>query len=177
MTLGTTGTVANKVYDGTAAATVATNGTLAGIIGTDAVTLSLTGATFANANAGVAKAVTGTYALSGASAGNYSLAGTAFSGTASITPATLTLAAAATVAASKVYDGTTGIQILTTGSLAGVIGSDAVTLGLTAQYGDAHAGASKSVTGAYALSGASAGNYSLGAASAFSGTAAILRRR
>jgi filamentous hemagglutinin family protein len=86
-TLTVTGTsVANKVYDGTTAATLSA-GTLSGLIGSDSVTLAQAG-TFTSPNAGTGVAVTASDSLSGAAAGNYML--TQPTGlTANITPATL----------------------------------------------------------------------------------------
>jgi hypothetical protein len=78
--------VANKVYDGTATATLA-GGTLSGVIGSDLVGLTQTG-TFASANAGTGIAVNATDTLSGGGAGNYTLTQPAGL-TANITPATL----------------------------------------------------------------------------------------
>ncbi|MCD9853450.1 YDG domain-containing protein [Epilithonimonas sp. JDS] len=63
-------TVANKVYDGTNAATI--TGTLSGIISPDVVTFNGTG-TFASVNVGTGISVTSTSTLGGANAGNYSL--------------------------------------------------------------------------------------------------------
>ena len=81
--------------------------------------------------------------------------------------ATLTVGALAVTgsftASSKVYDGDTTADVLTR-SLSGVVGEDAVALiGGTAAFADANAGTSKvvSLSGA-SLSGADAGNYSLG---------------
>ncbi|MFD2185144.1 MBG domain-containing protein, partial [Rhodoplanes azumiensis] len=111
--------------------------------------------------------------ISGADAGNYVLASTAFTTTADITAATLTLAAAGTVAGSKVYDGTTAAAVTGNGSLAGLVGGDAVTLSLGGTtYADKNVGTAKTVTGTYAISGADAGNYVL-ASTAFTTTADI----
>ncbi len=78
--------VANKVYDGTATATLA-GGTLSGVIGSDMVGLTQTG-TFASANAGTGIAVNAADTLSGGGASNYTLTQPAGL-TANITPATL----------------------------------------------------------------------------------------
>ena len=85
-------TVANKVYDGSVAATVSTTGaTLNGLLSGDAVAVSATGA-FVNKDVGNGKAVTLSNSFSGADVGNYSI--TPQSGTtANITPATLSLVA------------------------------------------------------------------------------------
>ena len=85
-------TANNKVYDGTAAATIATR-TLASVIGGDAVSLVGGSATFSDKNVGNGKTVTATgLSLSGSAAGNYSVNSTATT-TANITPAPLTITA------------------------------------------------------------------------------------
>ncbi|AHF94234.1 hypothetical protein OPIT5_08855 [Opitutaceae bacterium TAV5] len=173
LTIGTAGTVAtSKVYDGLLTIEVTGNGELSGVITGDTVSIVLGNTQFADKNVGNGKAVTGTYTLGGADVGNYTLASTAFSGTSSITPKEITLSTAGTVAASKVYDGTTAIEILTHGAVAGLIGNDSVSLALAAAYADQNAGDAKEVTGSYALDGADAGNYTLADAT-FAATAAI----
>ncbi len=78
-------TVANKVYDGTTAATIL-NRTLTGIIVSDIVILTGGTATFDNATAGDNKTVTVTdLSLTGADAGNYALSSTTATTTANIT--------------------------------------------------------------------------------------------
>jgi surface protein len=89
-------TASNKVYDGTASATVNTEGaTFTGLIGGDALTVTATG-TFDNANVGVGKtvAISG-LTLGGTSVANYQLAesGHQASTTANITKKTLTVTA------------------------------------------------------------------------------------
>ena len=81
-------TAANKVYDGTTAATATCS--LTGVVGSDVVTCSGT-ATFDTASVGTGKTVTVTgITLSGAAAGNYTLASTTATTTANITAVTLT---------------------------------------------------------------------------------------
>ena len=66
-------TTPDKVYDGSASASVSTR-SLSGVVGTDVVSLTGGTATFANANVGAAKTVTLTGAgLTGADAANYVL--------------------------------------------------------------------------------------------------------
>ena len=99
-------TAANKVYDGSTAATVTSFGNLAGILSGDSVTLVSSGstATFADANAGTGKTVTiGGLSLTGSSSGNYSIANPTT--TADITPRALTVSLIGSP--SKPYDGTT----------------------------------------------------------------------
>ena len=78
-------TAADKLYDGTVAATI-TGRSLTGVVGNDDVSLSGGTATFANADVGQGKTVTGTgFGLVGAAKGNYSLASSTLTTTASIT--------------------------------------------------------------------------------------------
>ncbi len=75
------------------------------MVGTDDVDLDGGTATFANANVGTGKTVTGTgFTLDGAAAGNYSLASSTLTTTADITAKQLT---GHFTAADKEYDGTT----------------------------------------------------------------------
>ena len=151
-------TAANKVYDGTAAATV-TGRSLSGVVGGDDVMLTGGTATFSDKNVGVGKGVTLTGAtLSGTDAGNYSLVSVE-TALADITGLPVT---GSFTAANKVYDGTTAATV-TGRSLSGVVGGDDVELtGGTATFSDKNVGVGKVValTGA-ALSGTDAGNYSL----------------
>ncbi len=151
-------TAADKVYDGSAAATVLTR-SLTGVLVGDAVELTSGTATFANKNVGEDKVVTlGSALLSGLDAGNYVLDSVATT-TASITALHVT---GAFTAGNKVYDGTTDASVLTR-SLVGAISGDAVELtGGTAAFADKTVGTGKVVTlSGAALSGADAGNYVL----------------
>ena len=101
--LSGTFTAADKVYDGTTAATVTGRG-LVGVRVGDDVSLSGGTATFSSRHVGAGKVVTLTgYSLAGTDAINYVL-DSVNTTTASITPATLDISA---VGDSKVYDGTT----------------------------------------------------------------------
>lgn len=148
----------DKVYDGSVAATVSYTdnrviGDVLGVAGS---------ASFADKNAGNGKTVTANgLALSGADAGNYALASTTATGTASITPRSLAVAATGN---SKVYDGTAAATVnfsdnRVAGDVLGVSGS--------ASFGEKNVGTGKaiSVTG-IALSGADSGNYALSATTA-----------
>ncbi|SSW91241.1 MULTISPECIES: YDG domain-containing protein, partial [Rhodopseudomonas] len=174
LTIASAGSVAgSKVYDGTTAAVVTSNGSLAGVLNGDAVGLLLSGTAYADKNVGTGKTVTGIYGLTGAGAGNYVLSSTGFTGSADITPATLTIASAGSVAGSKVYDGSTSAVVTGNGTLSGVFGSDAVALLLSGTaYADKNVGAGKIVAGSYSLTGADAGNYVL-ATTGFTGVADI----
>ncbi|MBT8527482.1 S-layer family protein, partial [Polynucleobacter paneuropaeus] len=111
-------TVANKVYDGSTAATV-TGGTLVGVLSTDAANVTLTKAgSFATANAGTGIAVTITDSISGSASANYSL--TQPTGiTANITPAPLGITLAA------VYSGSTTVTP-TSFTLTGLVNGETI---------------------------------------------------
>src|SRR6185369_634137 len=116
-------TAANKVYDGTAVATV-TGRSLNGVIAADAVDLSGGTAAFGTKAAGANKTVTLTGAvLVGVDKDNYSLT--------SVGPATADITAKSITgsftAANKVYDGNTSATV-TGRSLIGDLAGDAVSL-------------------------------------------------
>ncbi|MBI2318106.1 MAG: hypothetical protein HYU75_14210, partial [Betaproteobacteria bacterium] len=157
-------TAANKVYDGTTAATIVTC-SLAGVVGTDDVACSSASGSFADGNVGNAKTAAATgITLSGTAAGNYLLTSTTATASANITAASVT---AAVTAANKVYDGTTAATIVTC-SLSGIIGSDSVTCAsASATFADAEVGSDKTVTASgISLSGTAAGNYALASTTA-----------
>src|SRR5206468_10290373 len=94
--------------------------------------------------------------IAGTAAGNYTLIQpTAL--TANITPATLTVPDA--VANNKSYNGTTAATI--SGTLAGIISGDIVTLNGTGTFASSAVGTGIAVTSTSTLSGAQAGNYTL----------------
>jgi filamentous hemagglutinin family protein len=98
-------TAANKVYDGTATATVSTGGaTYTGLIGGDDVTVSASGL-FNNKNVGNAKTVSLTSSYGGADVGNYTITDQATT-TANISQAPLSLSVGNVT---KTYDGTTTV--------------------------------------------------------------------
>jgi len=169
-TLGVSGTVAaSKVYDGSTTASLSGGALTGTVYGSDAVSLVQTGS-FADKNVGSAKTVTISSALTGADAGNYVLASASSLGSANITPATLGVSG--TVAASKVYDGSTTAS-LSGGALTGTVyGSDAVSLVQTGSFADKNVGSAKTVTISNTLAGADAGNYVLASASSL-GSASI----
>ncbi|RSZ59200.1 filamentous hemagglutinin N-terminal domain-containing protein [Massilia atriviolacea] len=148
----------NKVYDGSAAATVTLNDNR---VGSDELALGGSAA-FADKHAGNGKTVTVSgLALSGADAGNYTLASPSATGTANITPRTLTVGA---TGIDKEYDRTTAATVTLADDR---IGGDALTLARSAAFADYNAGSGKSVTvSGIALSGADAGNYTLAGTSA-----------
>ena len=159
-------TASGKIYDGNTAATIDTSGaTLAGVIGGDTVTLntsSATGAFSDNASGNNKTVGISGLVLEGADAAQYTL--TQPTVTADITQKTAT--AGGITADGKVYDGTT-VATINTGNvtLAGVIGTDNVTLDVSASAGifsSAGAGNNKtvSITGSV-LTGTEAANYAL----------------
>src|SRR5439155_18546232 len=94
---------ADKMYDGTTTATIATR-SLTGVLGSETVNLSGGTATFANKTAGTAKTVTATgLGLSGVDAANYQLASTTATTTADITVRVFVVTA---TGVNKGYDGT-----------------------------------------------------------------------
>jgi hypothetical protein len=98
---------ADKTYDGTTTASLTNIGALTGLVGDETLTLTQNAASFADANAGLAKTVTATgYAIADGTglASNYQLSDATTTTTANINAATLTAVLTGTV--SKTYDGT-----------------------------------------------------------------------
>ena len=157
---GLTGTA--KVYNRTTTASVTGTAILSGVVSGDTVSISSTGVSyaFADVNIGSNKALTrtGSYTLTGASAGNYTLTQPTL--IASITAKSVI---GGFTADNKIYDGTTSATVLTRSISSGVISPDVVSLTAgTATFNNATVGDAKTVTltGAV-LSGANAGNYTL----------------
>ncbi len=153
----------NKVYDATAAATLAGTAALANTVSGDDVSLSGTvSAAFADKNVGAGKAVTVSgYTLAGTAAANYTLSQPA-GVTADITAKSI--AVTGVTAANKVYDATTAATLGGTAALSGVISGDTVTLGGTGSgaFADKNVAAGKAVAvSGYSISGGDAGNYTL----------------
>ena len=145
-------TAGDKMYDGSTTATLDTTGaTLTGVVGSDDVSVDASEAvgTFDDKNVGTGKTVTVTgLSLSGADAGNYAISSDPVTTTASITAATLT--ASGITAGDKAYDGSTTATLDSTGAtLAGVVGSDDVSLDTSEAVGtfdDKNVGTGKTVT-------------------------------
>jgi filamentous hemagglutinin family protein len=151
-----TATGSNKVYDGTAADTVALAGS--GVLSGDVLSFTDTAASFADKNVGTDKTVTVSgITAGGADAGNYSLNTTAIT-TATITPLAITVSA---TGSNKVYDGTVADSVALASS--GVLAGDTVSFSDTsATFGNKNAGTAKTVTIlGISASGVDAGNYSL----------------
>lgn len=126
-------TANNKVYDTTTVASGAL--AMTNLFAGDSVSVAYTSAAFASPN--VANGLTVSFSgvtLSGAAAANYSVASVP-TATANITPAPLTISAGLT-ANNKVYDTTNAATIAVTGtqSLAGVLGTDVVSVRSTGPY-------------------------------------------
>jgi autotransporter-associated beta strand protein len=151
-------TVANKVYDGTTAATI-TARSLAGIVGSDDVNLDGSGtAIFGSANVGTAVSVSVSgLSLSGTTAGNYVLSSTSISTNADITAATLTYVANP---ASRAY-GTANPTF--TGSVTGFVNGEDQSGATTGTLTFTSPATSTSAPGSYAIDGsgltANFGNY------------------
>ena len=183
LTIGGSFTAANKVHDGTTAATItAANLSLVGVVDDEDVELTGVTAAFATANVGTGKLVSlDAPSLTGADAGNYTLnlAG-APTTTASITSANSPLTIGGSFTANdKVYDGTVTATGTTGGlTLVGVTSPDEVTIAsVTLAFQTAAVGAGKTVviTGV-TLAGADGGEYTVSLAGAPTGTASITAR-
>lgn len=147
--------IADKIYDGSTAASVAGSPVLAGLISGDVVTVDLAGssAIFEDKQAGTGKSVLLTgIALNGSDAGNYSAQASA--GAASILPRDLHYVV---TALDKVFDGTpTAMASFTDDRVAG----DILDYFYTANFANVNVGVNvpATITGV-GLAGADAGNY------------------
>ncbi|MBT9491342.1 MAG: filamentous hemagglutinin N-terminal domain-containing protein, partial [Paucibacter sp.] len=160
-------TAANKTYDGSSAASLASAGAaFTGMVAGDQLTVASASASFADKNAGKAKPVSiRGLSLGGADAGNYSLSpGASVASTlADIDPA-LILAVSGISADNKTYDGTTAVtlqfqQAVFSGKLAG---DDLSVATANARFADKGAGSGKAVSiNDITLGGSDAGNYLL----------------
>ncbi|MBI2772711.1 MAG: filamentous hemagglutinin N-terminal domain-containing protein [Burkholderiales bacterium] len=150
-TLAVSATAANRVYDGTTAASVTLgDNRVAG----DALTISSTGASFADKNAGTGKTVTaGGIAVTGTDAGNYTFNSSAVT-TANITPRAITIGA---TGVNRVYDGTTGATVSFTDNR---VTGDVLTVSGASAFADKNVGTAKPVTvSGISLTGLDAANY------------------
>jgi hypothetical protein len=154
-------TAANKVYDGTTAATL-TSRTLAGVVAGDSVSYVGGTATFDTKDVGTGKTVTATgLGLSGTDAANYTV-NTSATTTANITAASLQVLTVTATGINKVYDGTTAATVTLSDNRAS---GDVLTVSYTsASFADKNVGTGKTVTvSGITISGTDAGNYSLDA--------------
>ena len=154
----------NKIYDGTANATVKAELDPSGVVENDEVVLVTSGVTalFNNKNVGANKPVTltGSYALSGSAAGNYTLIQPAGL-TAKVEKKELTIESLAV--ADKFYDGTNKATLSGTPTLCGAANGDEVALANgTPSFTGAATGKNIAVCFTeFLLSGADSGNYTL----------------
>jgi len=165
-------TAADKVYDGSAAASIAGR-SLSGAIAGDNASLAGGSASFADANVGDDKPVTGSgFTLAGADNGNYTLAPVP-AASADITPREVS---GSFTAENKVYDGSDAATIASRQLSDAISGDDVSLAGGSATFADENAGEDKLVTGTgFSLAGADKDNYSL-AASTLTTTADIARK-
>lgn len=137
--------VTSRTYDGTTVATLS-GASLSGLVGSETLNLS-TNTNYADANAGLGKAVTGTAALADGSNGglatNYLLTNPAISTTGDITPRTVSVGGFS--ATSRSYDGST-TATLSGGSLTGLIDGEQLTINASGAFADRNAGSAKTVT-------------------------------
>lgn len=157
-------TAENKVYDGSATATLKLgNATVSGVIDADKSKVSVTATgSFADKSVGTGKTVTiAEPTLTGDAAGNYVISDYTSTATANITAKNVTITG--TTAEEKVYDGNTAATIDYAGYLDGAVSGDDVSVYEgRAEFANKNAGENKSVifTG-FKLRGADAGNYTL----------------
>ncbi len=154
-------TAADKVYDGTTAATVNHGGvSFSGLVAGDTVTASGTTGSFNTKQVGSGKTVTlsGT-SYGGADAGNYTFTDQG-STTADITAKAATVSGL--TASNKVYDGTTAATVAHNGAtFTGLVAGDTVTAsGTTGTFATKQVGTGKTVTlSGTTYAGTDAGNY------------------
>ncbi|WP_165073093.1 beta strand repeat-containing protein [Paludisphaera rhizosphaerae] len=170
-TLTLSGVTASKVYDGTTAATLDTDGaSLSGVIGSDDVMLDASTATgsFADKNVGAGKALTvAGFNLSGADAANYTLAVSPLMG--SIESRVLHIDGF--TATDRTYDGTSAVSVEADGigfEMGDLVVGDDVSLdasslsSIVGAMANKNAGSNKTVTiTGLAITGADAGNYTI----------------
>ena len=153
---------ANKIYDGTTAATATGSAVLNGVVGEDDVTVVPGTAAFTDENAGPQTVTFTSYGIEGADAGNYTVSQPAdVTATISRKPVTIT----GTTAQNKVYDGTTAAKVDQTGDVTTKIDGDDVSVQAgAAQFTSADAGEDiRVIFSGFTLTGADAGNYILSA--------------
>lgn len=145
----TSGTVSNKTYDGTTAATVSTAPALSGIISEDESDVTVVPGTvqFDGANVGTRAVTASGYGISGPKAGNYIAPASEPSfASAAISSAALTITG---FTITKIYDGNNGVTGFGTLSFAGLKNgetADVSAAGVTAIYNNANTGTGKQIT-------------------------------
>jgi hypothetical protein len=158
---------ANRVYDGTTAATVTLSDNR---VSGDTLSTSYIGASFADKNIGTAKSISVSgISVTGADAANYS-ANTTATTSASITARSLTVSATGT---DKVYDGTTSATVTLSDNR--VAGDTLTTSYTSAAFASKNAGAARSISvSGITVSGVDSANYTFN--STATGTANITAR-
>jgi len=153
---------ATKIYDGATTATISNAGSLVGLVTGDVVTVSNTGATYADRNVDTGKTVTlNGISLGSTDAGNYTIAATSTT-SAAITAKALTITGM--TATSRTYDGSL-IAALTGGTLATGVDGEALTFtGQTGVFADKNVATGIAVT----VTGTTLGNGTGGLASNYS---------
>lgn len=184
-------TVNNKVYDGNVNATLGKKTSAAGVVFTgmvagDSLEIASASVTFADKNAGTGKAVTVTgITLGGTDGGNYSILNTVNAYATGTTKATANITKKAITGITgvsyndKTYDGTTTATFdgaNTAATFAGKVSGDSLGIASATNidFDNKNVGAGKTVTATgITLNGADAGNYSIAASVAATGTADI----
>ena len=151
---------ANKVYDGTANATITDNGHLSANFDGENLTFHVGTAAYDDKSAGADKTVTFSgFSLEGSAAGNYRLTGQPEATTASITPMPVELTA---TVKDKVYDGTLTAKLDTVTHSGFVKGDDVQLVNGTPSFSSKDKGENIQVTFTlFTLTGKDAGNYAL----------------
>ena len=151
---------ADKIYDGTTAATATGSAVLSGVVGEDDVTVVPGTAAFTDENAGTQTVTFTGYGIEGADAGNYTVSQPAdVTATISRAPVTIT----GVVVSDKTYDGSTAATVTNAGTVEGVVPGDIVTAKAgAAQFTSANAGENITVVFSdFTITGEDAGNYIL----------------
>ncbi len=161
---------ATKIYDGGLTLS-GTQINIGGLIGSQ--TLTYSGATLNTRNVGTGNFISAMVLANGSNGGlasNYQLP-TLNAQNAAATVTAKTLSVTGTTVVDKAYDGTTSAT-LSGGALQGVVNGDAVSLVQAGSFADKNAGAGKTVTANYSLSGSDSGNYTLTQPTSLSGNIA-----
>ena len=151
---------ADKIYDGTTAATATGSAVLSGVAGEDDVTVVPGTAAFTDENAGTQTVTFTGYGIEGADADNYTVSQPAdVTATISRAPVTIT----GVVVSDKTYDGSTAATVTNAGTVEGVVLGDIVTAQAgAAQFTSADAGENITVVFSdFIITGEDAGNYIL----------------
>lgn len=155
-------TAADKVYDGTTAATLDwSKASVTETVGGDVLTVNSATGAFASKNVGSQTVTISNITLDGNEDGNYTVS--ASTTTASITAKTLTDLDFTDIEVTKTYDGTTNPGTLSGNvTFTGKVDSDDVAISAQpGQYSDANVGTDKKITLTLSLTGNDAGNYAL----------------